>query len=104
MKKAGKALSILFAIILLTGAIGISAMAAPLQFTDVPAGAYFYDAVVWAAENNITNGTSDSEFSPEDTVTRAQAVTFIWRAMGEPSPKSTSSPFSDITNSGLYYY
>ena len=42
MKKAGKALSILFAIILLTGAIGISAIAAPLQFTDVPAGAYFY--------------------------------------------------------------
>lgn len=76
--------------------------AATPEFTDVKDGAYYADAVKWAVEKKITAGTSDTTFSPDDTCTRAQILTFLWRAVG--SPKSTSeNPFSDV-NSGDYYY
>ena len=54
-----------------------------MPFTDVPAGSYYYDAVLWAVENDITKGTSDTKFSPDANCTRAQIVTFIWRALSE---------------------
>ena len=72
-------------------------------FTDVPAGSYYYNAVLWAVENGITKGTSDTAFSPDASCTRAQVVTFLWRAAGSPSPKSTENPFGDVS-SGTYYY
>ncbi len=72
------------------------------QFTDVKAGQYFYDAVMWAANGNITAGTGPSRFSPDDTCTRAQTVTFLWRAAGSPEPDSYANQFEDV-KSGSYY-
>lgn len=72
-------------------------------FTDVPASAYYYDAVLWAVENGVTEGTSATTFSPDMSCTRAQMVTFLWRAAGSPEPVTTTNPFTDV-NSGVYYY
>ena len=74
-----------------------------LFFSDVLSGTYYYDAVYWAVEHGITNGTSTTTFSPERTVTRAEMVTFLWRAAGSPEPESSTNPFTDVTN-GTYYY
>lgn len=71
-------------------------------FVDVPAGAYYYDAVQWAVENGITNGASATMFSPDMSCTRAQMVTFLWRAAGSPKV-SGANPFTDV-KSGSYYY
>ena len=71
-------------------------------FTDVSQGDYYYDAVLWAVEKGVTAGTSATAFGPNVTVTRAQAVTFLWRAHG--SPKATgSNPFTDVNTSDYYY-
>ena len=72
-------------------------------FTDVPASAYYYDAVLWAVENGVTEGTNATTFSPDMSCTRAQMVTFLWRAAGSPEPVTTTNPFTDV-NSGVYYY
>ena len=72
-------------------------------FVDVPADAYYRDAVLWAAENGITGGTDAMHFSPNATCTRAQAVTFLWRAAGSPAPKSGVRPFTDVAASAYYY-
>ena len=72
-------------------------------FSDVKQGAYYYDAVLWAVENDITSGTGNSTFSPNKGCTRGQVVTFLWRAKGSPSPKSTSNPFSDVKESAFFY-
>ena len=72
-------------------------------FTDVPAGAYYAEAVNWALENWITEGTSDTLFSPDAPCTRAQAVTFLWRAAGCPAPSSYSMPFEDVKSDSYYY-
>lgn len=74
----------------------------PVSFTDVPRDAYYADAVTWAVTNGITKGTSDTTFSPNATCTRAQMVTFLWRAAGCPEPKSAANGFSDVV-SGSYY-
>ena len=74
----------------------------PSAFSDVSTKAYYYDAVKWAVENGITSGTSDTTFSPDSSCTRAQAVTFLWRAAGEPEPKGTGTKFTDVPN-GQYY-
>ena len=71
-------------------------------FVDVPADAYYYDAVLWAAKEGITGGTDAVHFSPNATCTRAQAVTFLWRAAGSPAPKSHAMPFTDM-GEGSYY-
>ena len=74
-------------------------------FTDVAKGEYYYDPVLWAVNHvpQITNGTSPTTFSPNATCTRGQVVTFLWRAMGCPEPKSTKNPFTDV-KSGDYSY
>ena len=72
-------------------------------FTDIPSGAYYEDAVIWAVNNGITGGTSATTFAPDGFCTRAQAVTFLWRAAGSPAPKSTVMPFTDVP-AGSYYY
>lgn len=72
-------------------------------FVDVPEGSYYEEAVAWAVENGITKGTSDTTFEPNGTCTRAQAVTFLWRAAGSPAPKTSTMPFTDV-KAGSYYY
>lgn len=74
-----------------------------IAFTDVPASAYYYDAVEWAVENGVTSGTSATTFSPVAACTRAQAMTFLWRAAGSPAPKSSVNPFTDVSSSAYYY-
>lgn len=68
------------------------------NFYDVPVGAYYYDAVKWAVDNGITSGISETQFGPENTCTRAQAVTFIWKAEGCPEPKNSQNSFTDVAN------
>ena len=74
---------------------------APTSFVDVPANAYFADAVKWAVDKGITNGLPDTMFGPYASCTRAQIVTFLWRAAGSPEPKTVSS-FSDVPESAYY--
>ena len=70
-------------------------------FVDVQPGAYFYNAVLWAVEKGITTGTSATTFSPYETCTRAQTVTFLWRAAGSHAPDSSENPFA--VAAGEYY-
>ena len=72
-------------------------------FTDVPGNEWYALPVYWAVENGITNGVSSTRFGPNETCTRGQVVTFLWRAAGEPEPKSMSNPFSDIRSKDYYY-
>ena len=74
-----------------------------LPFADVPTGAYYYDAVAWAVENGVTGGTSATTFSPDNACTRAQMMTFLWRAAGSPEPESNVNPFADVSSSAYYY-
>ena len=72
-----------------------------MPFTDVPAGNYYYDAVLWAVENGITEGTSDTTFSPNSTCTRAQIVAFLWRSEKSPAA-GTANPFADVKSDAYY--
>ena len=72
-------------------------------FQDVPGDAYYFEAVNWAVANNVTNGTSETTFSPDVGCTRAQVVTFLWRAAGQPEPTEGTNPFTDVKE-GTYYY
>ena len=73
------------------------------EFIDVPLDSYFYEAVMWAVENGVTTGISASRFDPNGICTRAQAVTFLWRAAGSPKPETRTMPFTDVPV-GSYYY
>ena len=72
------------------------------RFVDVPAGEWFTDAVAWAVARGVTNGTDESHFSPDDPCTRAQTVTFLWRAAGSPEIAGTASRFEDVEVGGYY--
>ena len=72
-----------------------------MPFTDVPVGSYYYDAVLWAVENGITKGTSDTTFSPNMTCSRAQIVTFLWRSEKSPTA-GTANPFADVKSTAYY--
>ncbi len=72
-------------------------------FVDVPAGSFYYDAVLWAVEKGVTTGTSAITFEPDGSCTRAQAVTFLWRVAGCPAPKSAAMPFTDVKAGSFYY-
>ena len=72
-----------------------------VPFTDVPVGSYYYDAVLWAVENGITKGTSETRFSPDDTCTRAQIVAFLWRSEKSPAA-GTANPFADVKSTAYY--
>ena len=74
---------------------------ASTSFADVPANAYFADAVEWAVDKGVTNGLTDTMFGPYESCTRAQIVTFLWRAAGSPEPKTVSS-FTDVPASAYY--
>lgn len=71
-------------------------------FADVSRQSYYYDAVLWAVENGITNGTSINTFSPDAACTRGQIVTFLWRAAGSPSAGSNGVPFADVSAEQYY--
>ena len=72
-------------------------------FTDVAPGSFFYEPVMWAIENGITNGTSATTFGPNDQCMRAHVVTFLWRAVGSPEPTKTDNPFVDVKPTDFYY-
>ena len=72
-----------------------------MPFADVPAGSYYYDAVLWAVENGITKGTSDTTFNPNMTCTRAQIVAFLWRSEKSPAA-GTANPFADVKSTAYY--
>ena len=78
-----------------TGTVAIK-IAQTMNFVDVKTSDYFYDSVKWAVNNNITKGTSATTFSPSNTCTRAEIVTFLWRAAGSPTPTITRNPFTDV--------
>ena len=72
-------------------------------FKDVTEGSYYYDAVLWATENGIVFGLDPTHFGPNAGCTRAQAVTFLWRAAGRPEPKTNVNPFTDVKADSYYY-
>lgn len=72
-------------------------------FVDVPANAYYAQAVKWAVEKGITSGTTSSTFSPYNPCTRAQIVTFLWRSAGSPAPANGKNPFTDLRSDAYYY-
>ena len=76
----------------------------PSPFVDVQNhNEYYYTPVLWAVENNITYGTDDTHFSPNQSCTRSQVVAFLWRAMGSPAPTTTECPFVDVKSSDYFY-
>ncbi len=72
-------------------------------FADVKEDSFYGDAVIWAAANGITKGTTATTFSPDDGCTRAQIVTFLYRAAGSPKPENVKNPFTDVSESSVYY-
>ena len=72
-------------------------------FVDVKTGDYFYDAVLWAVKEGVTSGTTDTTFSPDESCTRGQTVTFLWREAGSPEPTTNVNPFTDV-KTGDYFY
>ncbi len=72
-------------------------------FTDVKSKDFFYKAVLWAVENNVTSGVSKTRFGPDQGCTRGQVVTFLWRAEGTPRPKNNTNPFRDVKKDDYYY-
>ena len=76
----------------------------PFRFDDVTdESQYYFDPVYWAVDKGITTGTSAAKFSPDVGCTRAQVVTFLWRAAGEPEPETTENPFADVKENAYYY-
>ena len=73
------------------------------SFEDIPKDAYYKDAVAWAVEKGITAGTGKNQFSPNADCTRAQVVTFLWKASNSPEPKTTNNPFSDVKTTDYFY-
>lgn len=79
--------------------------AAPANpFTDVAETSPYYPGILWAVENKVTTGYTDGTFGPANPCTRAQIITFLWRAAGSPEPESAESPFRDVTDASDYYY
>ena len=73
-------------------------------FEDVPDGTYFTEPVLWAAEEGITSGTSATTFSPNNTCTRGEFVTFLYRFAGSPSIDDVDNPFEDVVEGRFYYW
>lgn len=100
MKRNLKQACLLLALILTV--LSFPANAVNTNFKDVPVGIWYAEPVTWAVEHEITNGTSSTAFSPNQTCSKAQVLTFLWRAAGMPDT-TTKNPFSDVA-SGSYYY
>ncbi|MBE6951305.1 MAG: hypothetical protein E7451_08225 [Ruminococcaceae bacterium] len=72
-------------------------------FTDVKEGDFFYDSVMWAVQEGITTGATETTFNPNGQCQRAAVVTFLWRAAGSPEPESTNNPFTDVKETDFFY-
>lgn len=96
-----------YTFIMPSGKVSVEPVFAPIkaqpEFKDVASDSYYYEAVQWAVEKGITVGTSTDTFSPGVSCTRAQMVTFLWRAAGSPEPTGTVNPFSDLSPNAYYY-
>ena len=96
-----------YTFIMPSGKVSVEPVFAPIkeqpEFKDITNDSYYYDAVQWAVEKGITEGTSAEAFSPGASCTRAQMATFLWRAAGSPAPKSTTNPFKDISSTDYFY-
>ena len=97
-----KSLASILIFLMLLSAVPIVA-SADTSFADVAAGAYYYDAVRWAVDEAITNGVGQGQFDPDGFCTRAQAVTFLWRAAGKPLPVDSRNPFDDVPSDSYYH-
>ena len=97
-----KLFSLVLVCAMLLVALPVTASADKSVFTDVSDSDYYATAVEWAVNWGVTNGTSATTFSPDEICTRAQVLTFLWRAHGEPEPKSSWNPFTDVPK-GSYY-
>ncbi|MBQ6755980.1 MAG: S-layer homology domain-containing protein [Oscillospiraceae bacterium] len=86
------------------GKVTVEAKFEKVKFVDVPENSYYAKAVDWAVEKGITNGVDENHFAPDATCTRAQAVTFLWRALGCPEPTATKSEFTDVTDPDAFYF
>ena len=75
-----------------------------LAFTDVAATSPYYDGIEWAVDEGITNGTTATTFSPYQNCTRAQIITYLWRAAGSPEPASMEPAYTDVTDTSLYFF
>ena len=95
-----------YTFIMPSGKVSVEPVFAPIkaqpEFKDVASDSYYYEAVQWAVEKGITEGSSTKTFSPHASCTRAQTVTFLWRAAGSPEPTGTINPFSDLDPSAYY--
>ena len=100
-KKLFKFSALLLALVMAFGITAFFAYADDTQFTDVTESDYYYDAVIWAAEDGITNGVGDNRYDPAGEVTRAQIVTFLWRMAGEPVP-TNGETFTDVETGSWY--
>ena len=100
-----KIISLLLALCVLCASLPTTAFAAGTvgKFKDVSATAYYAEAVQWAVNKGVTSGTTSTTFSPNQKCTRAEAMTFIWRAKGKPEPTTTENPFTDVTADKYYY-
>lgn len=102
-------LSVVLSLVMLLSILAVPAYAAESAFADVAVNAYYADAVAWALKNNITSGTSATTFSPDTTCTKAQIITFIWRANGSPEPDLEKinavehNPFPDLNGTEYYF-
>ncbi len=94
--------SVVLALVLVMSCLTGVASAAG-SFVDVKEGDYFHTPVLWAVDNEITSGVGDNRFGPFNACTRAQVVTFLWRAAGSPGPNAYNNPFDDV-DSGDYFY
>ena len=99
-----KLTSLILALIMCVGMlVSVATPISASKFTDVADGQWYTEAVNWAVNRGVTTGTSETTFSPDMTCDRAQAVTFIWRALGSPEPSTTVHPFSDVKSSDYFY-
>ena len=96
-------LSLLLALILALNCMTITTMAASTNFEDVKVTDFFYEPVQWAYEEGITKGKTDTQFQPGEACTRAQIVTFLWRAKGSPEPSVKENAFTDVKENAYYY-
>ncbi len=81
----------------------IDELAVHMPFVDVPSDSFYFAAVKWALKNQITTGTDATHFTPNKSITRAEAITFLWRAAGSPEPAATASPFVDVKESDFFF-
>ncbi len=100
MKKAKRIFTLFMVLALM---MGLVPAAFASGFSDVASGAWYEEAVTWAVENNITTGMGNGLFAPGNTCIRAQVVTFLWRSQGEPQPKVSENPFTDVKETDYFY-